>query len=331
MALQSMNVVVDNVFACDNARSVQRTIQLNYAPKFFFSNISGRDVDNMPIVDLYHAGFPCQPFSMAGKKLGIADPLMRGVIINDVLLYIETKLPKVVLLENVKGLVTMHRDTLQGIEDSLAASGYNVEYRVMQSSAHGVPQNRERLIIVGIHGRSCAWQWPPPLPLPKLMTFLDPATASEKTCDLRRRLPSLSQKRARAHVRNVLRMCDRQGIDIRRSGLIVDIDGSKVHMMSGVSPCLTRTRAANGGHWILCRGRRMSIKEMERLMGVGVTPPSGGKPSIIERPATVSARQWGSIIGNSIPVPLLQRILCRVLPAAGFYTDLPDLWSAQHP
>ena len=112
----------------------------------------------------------------------------------------------------------------------------------------------------------------------------------------------------------------------KTSELICDIFSSKLHMMCGISPCLTASRASAGGHWILSQGRLMSVAEMECLQGVGVQPPNGGKIVCINRPSGVSQRQWGLLIGNSISVSVLQRVLCRLLPAAGLSKPLVDLW-----
>ncbi len=329
MALRMMNLAVDHVFACDNDPIVKKTLLHNYSPRIFFDDIFGRSARVVPAVDLYHAGFPCQPFSSAGRRLGTADPSLKGIIINEVLLYVQLRKPRVVLLENVKGLATMHPQVLENIDNVLVHAGYSVKHKVLQASANGVPQNRERLLVVGIHRRHGAnsWSWPPDMRTPRLSRFLDRITPEERTCNLYRRLPPKSQSHARANVKSLLAMCKHDGIDLKRSQLIADIESTNLHVMSGVSPCLTKSRASSGGFWIVSRGRRMSITEMQRLMGVGIRPPRGGVPATIEKPVGISSRQWGSIIGNSIPISLLQRVLCRVLPAANLYSGgLRDLW-----
>ena len=105
----------------------------------------------------------------------------------------------------------------------------------------------------------------------------------------------------------------KESLDPARSNLVADIGGSKLHLMHDVCPCLTRFRASGGGHWLVSRGRYMTITEMERLFGLHVGP----RPVKVTRPESVSARAWGAIVGNSIPVPLLVRILRHLLPAAG--------------
>ncbi|WP_201790976.1 DNA cytosine methyltransferase [Campylobacter vicugnae] len=101
----------------------------------------------LPSFDLLSAGFPCQPFSISGKKRGFEDT--RGTLFFDICRIIDEKKPKVVLLENVKHL--MHHDkgnTLKVILRNLIDLGYNVNYKLLNAKDFGVPQNRERIIIV---------------------------------------------------------------------------------------------------------------------------------------------------------------------------------------
>ena len=269
MALMSMNLALSHVFACDIEPSCRETITANYTPKKLYKDIAKRKVDEMEEVDVYHAGFPCQPFSIAGKRLGEDDPKMRGMVIYHVLRYIKKKLPKVVFLENVKGLPSMFPELLAHIKSELVAAGYHVQDRVLNAVEHGVPQNRERWFLIGIRGGS-KWSWPNPIPAPALSTFLDGNPKKEEA--LNKSLPPISQTSARKHVKSVIEQCQEAGIKMCKSDLVVDIDSKSLHMMDGVSPCLTKTRCSNGGHWIVSRGRRMTVAEMQRLQGVGVKP-----------------------------------------------------------
>ena len=102
------------------------------------------------IVDVYVAGFPCQPFSLAGRCLGFED--RRGLVFFEILQYLTAALPKVVLLENVTGMLTINsgqyfRDIIGALEE---IGKYNLKHAVIDTAAHGVPQHRERVYIVGI-------------------------------------------------------------------------------------------------------------------------------------------------------------------------------------
>jgi DNA (cytosine-5)-methyltransferase 1 len=102
---------------------------------------------NIPDHDVLTAGFPCQPFSICGKRMGFNDT--RGTLFFHIQEIIKEKQPKIVLLENVKHLIHHDKgDTLRIILKSIEDLGYFVKYKLMNSINFGVPQNRERLIIV---------------------------------------------------------------------------------------------------------------------------------------------------------------------------------------
>jgi DNA (cytosine-5)-methyltransferase 1 len=319
MALRFLGVNVRHCFSSDINSHVQETIRLNYPGSIIYDDLQTRDNKSAPPVDLYHAGFPCQSFSTAGKGKGMRDP--RGALVLNVLEYIQVQSPTVVILENVRGLVTRHREVLDMVIKKLTKFGYNVFWQVLNARDHGLPHNRERLFIVGIRVEcevpGVEFKWPSPMPTPPIQDFLDPVSPTDDPD----RLPPSSQTISRKHVKTLHRALLRKGINPARSRLIADIQGSRLHLMHNVSPCLTRTRAAGGGHWVVSRGRYMTVTEMERLMGLHVGP----RPVSIQRPVGVPTRAWGAIIGNSIPIPLLARVLRLVLPAAGLVDGcLPD-------
>lgn len=107
-------------------------------------------VDDIPACDIITAGFPCQPFSNAGNRRGVYD--QRGELYLECLRIIENKKPKVVLFENVKGLLSSKHQSgkklIDVIQEDLEKLGYRVNYRVVNASDYGVPQNRERMILI---------------------------------------------------------------------------------------------------------------------------------------------------------------------------------------
>ena len=105
----------------------------------------------LPDFDLFTAGFPCQPFSTVGSRLGELDT--RGTLFADIIRICEYKQPQFILLENVKGLcVGKHKPTFQKIISELHRIGYDVRYAILNSKDYGVPQTRERLWIFGYLG-----------------------------------------------------------------------------------------------------------------------------------------------------------------------------------
>lgn len=111
--------------------------------------------DEMPDFDLICAGFPCQSFSVAGKRLGFEDT--RGTLFFEVARIIEAKRPAFFLLENVQGLLSHDGGrTLETIYAALVEMGYHFEWCVHNSKHFGVPQQRRRLYIVGYLRAECA-------------------------------------------------------------------------------------------------------------------------------------------------------------------------------
>ena len=102
----------------------------------------------LPDFDLLVGGFPCQAFSVAGKRLGFNDT--RGTLFFDIARILAEKRPRHLVLENVKGLLSHDSGkTFQTIVGVLTDLGYFVEWQVLNSKDFGVPQNRERVFIVG--------------------------------------------------------------------------------------------------------------------------------------------------------------------------------------
>jgi len=164
-ALKRLGIPHQNIFACDIDKYAKKSfLELNN-PIEFYDDITTRNYKDVPKLDLYVAGFPCQSFSLAGKRGGFDDT--RGTLFFNVAEFIKVNQPNCFILENVKGLLshdsgktyqtimdvlTNGGGTLNGqmgmdtIEDGL---GYHVYTKVLNTKDYGVPQNRERIFIVG--------------------------------------------------------------------------------------------------------------------------------------------------------------------------------------
>ena len=100
-------------------------------------------------VDLVTGGYPCQPFSYAGNREGMAD--IRGTLFYDFAMILKELKPKMFLVENVKGLATHDNGrTLRVMLETFENTGYRVQHKVLNALDYGVAQNRQRLIIIGI-------------------------------------------------------------------------------------------------------------------------------------------------------------------------------------
>ena len=149
------------VFSSDIDKYACETYKLNFGD-YPLSDITKIDETTLPDFDLLCAGFPCQPFSIGGLRKGFQDT--RGTLFFDIERIIRRKQPSVFILENVKGLVNHDKGrTLNTILNKLGKKinnsinndafedclNYNVFYKVLNSKDFGVPQNRERIYIVG--------------------------------------------------------------------------------------------------------------------------------------------------------------------------------------
>ena len=113
-----------------------------------YGDITQIDKPSLPDFDILISGFPCQTFSIVGKRAGFEDD--RGLIINHLIEILECKNVPYFVLENVKGLVNHDRGrTLRIILSELDKAGYNTYHKVLNSIDYGVPQMRERIYIVG--------------------------------------------------------------------------------------------------------------------------------------------------------------------------------------
>lgn len=126
-------------------------------------DITRLNYDKLPKADIVLGGFPCQDFSHAGKRKGISAE--RGQLYLSMKKVIDSVQPKVFIAENVDGIRTLKNNTetaLERIIKDLSSSGYKVQYQVLNAASYGVPQNRKRVIIVGIRNDlQLSFEYPP--------------------------------------------------------------------------------------------------------------------------------------------------------------------------
>ncbi len=121
----------------------------------FYEDATKINTDTLPDFDLLCAGFPCQAFSVAGKRQGFFDP--RGTMFFEIARVLRAKQPAYLLLENVPGLLSHDKGrTFATILHELCELGYSVEWQVLNSKDFGVPQSRRRVFIVGYLDSGCA-------------------------------------------------------------------------------------------------------------------------------------------------------------------------------
>lgn len=136
------------VFSSEWDKYAQKTYQANYGdlPYGDITQINAKDIPNH---DILLAGFPCQPFSTIGKRQGF-EHATQGTLFFDVLRILKYHMPKMFLLENVQGLLTIQNgETFKIILNCLSEAGYDVYHELMNAKDFGLPQTRKRVIIVG--------------------------------------------------------------------------------------------------------------------------------------------------------------------------------------
>ncbi len=140
---------IETVFANDIDPKAAFVYKNNFGTDIFIQGDIKQYENLIPAHDILTAGFPCQPFSSAGKKMGIADP--RGTLFESIVNILKKKSPKYFVLENVKRLISMEKGVhFATILNALSECGYYIEWRVINATQFGLPQSRERIMITGI-------------------------------------------------------------------------------------------------------------------------------------------------------------------------------------
>lgn len=175
VALQQLKIPFSHEFSSEIDPHCISTIRANFTPKIIFGDITQRHLKDIPDIDLYVCGFPCQPFSLAGKREGVRDP--RGTLFWECLRVIRSKKPMMFVLENVRGLLSIDGgETFKTMIDELKKlKNYNVYWKVLNTADYGIPQSRKRVFIVGILKKRIKkeFEWPEPIPCRSLKDFVD--------------------------------------------------------------------------------------------------------------------------------------------------------------
>ena len=174
-ALNRLKIEYKELFACDMDKYARQTFIHNYGePEYYPTNVYDRDIPSQSL-DIYMTSPPCQAFSLAGKRLGKDDK--RGILFFNSHEFIKVNKPRYFIFENVKGLLSddggktfqewinmLGGRSVNGVpvlfphEDSVE---YHLYWKVLNAKEHGVPQNRERVFLIGIRDDSDnTFRWP---------------------------------------------------------------------------------------------------------------------------------------------------------------------------
>lgn len=273
------------------------------------------DASEIPDHDLLMAGFPCQPFSSSGKRLGFEDT--RGTLFFEIARVLEAKSPEFVVLENVKGLIRHDQGrTFQRVLSVLFDLDYATTSAVLNARDFGLPQNRERTIIVASKKATQDGfvDLSPPLPKfrPRLQDFLDSsATEDYLPVDQYTLLPKSQQ----VEQPSGLVFAGYINKPQRKNGARPDTEHlSRVHRQhnriyatNGVSPTLSSGESSGRDYIFDGEGvRKLTIEEAFRIMGFPSSFKRDSSKTILRR-----------TIGNSVPIPMMQEVIRRTSNRTG--------------
>ena len=256
----------------------------------------------IPDFDLLVGGFPCQAFSVAGKQQGFNDT--RGTLFFDIARVCAEKRPRYLVLENVKGLLSHDSGkTFQTILGVLADLGYRVEWQVLNSKDFGVPQNRERVFIVGHLGERSAQEIFPLTGTSKtfIRKIIDYEVRPVLTPDRAKKRQNGRRFKNDGEPSFTLTGQDVHGVMLRQLNK-AESQGNRIYDSSGLATTLASQAgglgAKTGLYQIDTQVRRLTPTECERLQGF----PDGWT-------AGLSDTQRYKTLGNAVTVPVVTAVM----------------------
>lgn len=282
------------VFSNDTSTDAKKIFDMNHKDvTLTCENIHDLHTVDIPAFDILTAGFPCQSFSIAGKKLGFADD--RANVIWKMIEIIKHHRPSVILLENVKNIITHDNgNTLRTILKPLEEIGYILQYRMYNTcKMTNLPQNRERVFIAGFLDEvvSRRFQWPEPMKEPIL-----PIHETDKQDD--KYYYTSSSKIWDTIEKNIT---ETHAVYQYRRGLVRK---SK----SGLVPCLTANMGTGGHNVPIIKDdygiRKLTPRECFTLQGFPPDYVLVGSDSVLYK-----------LAGNAVSVPVVELIAKSIMDA----------------
>ncbi len=287
------------VFSSEIDKYAKQTYDLNFG-EVPFGDITKIDENDIPEHDILCAGFPCQAFSIAGKRKGFEDET-RGTLFFDIKRIIDAKRPKAFFLENVKGLT--NHDKGRTLKTILKVLREDLDYfvpepRIMNAKDFGVPQNRERIFIVGFRKNLGISEFEYPKPTDKSVKFADIKEKDEVS--VKYYLSTQYQDTLRNHKERHKNKGNGFGYEIIKddecaNAIVVGGMGRERNLvidcrLTDFTPVTKIKSAVNREGW-----RRMTPKEWARLQGF---------PDTFD--IKVSDAQAYKQFGNSVAIPAIK-------------------------
>jgi DNA (cytosine-5)-methyltransferase 1 len=278
------------VFANDFEPNCKETYDLNFKDsKLVVEDIRKIGIDDLPEFDFLLGGFPCQAFSIAGYRQGFNDKKDRGNLFFDIARIIEARKPEGFLLENVKNLKNHDQGkTFRVIEEALKGLGYHIKVQVLNSMDYGnIPQNRERIYIVGFKNKEFAdkFSFPRPIELTQKITDILEDEVDEKYYYNGKPL----YEKLKDHVKDEGKVYQWRRQYVREN-------------KKGVCPTLTANMGMGGHNVPIIKDkkgiRKLTPRECARIQGF---------PDKFKLPNLADSALYKQI-GNSVSVPVIKRV-----------------------
>lgn len=292
-ACKENDIIAECVFASDIDIYCQNSYERNFGVRPA-GDITKVDPQDIPNHDILFAGFPCQPFSIIGQMKGFEDT--RGTLFFYIANILKEKRPKAFVLENVKQLAGHNEgQTLKVILKTLREDlGYFVQYTILNALDYGLPQKRERIILVG-HREPIKFSFPAPIrPFTPLSELLEKKVSSKYYAS-----EYIQEKRKQAHT--------------SAYKLAIWHENKSANICSYPYSCALRAGASY--NYLLVNGeRRLTPREMFRLQGF---------PDSYE--ITENEPQARKQAGNAVPVNMVKAVILKLLPYVATTMDMADV------
>ncbi len=292
-ALKDLGVPFVHCFSSDVSPDARKVILANSKPLVLYDDLTAERPD-LPDIDMYVAGPPCQPFSLAGKREGSAG--VGGRLFESCLDVVLRKKPALFVLENVQGILSIHGGRYWAcILERLAADfdEYHTAHALLNSREHGTPQNRKRVYLVGILKSRCVRPFRFPEPIALTRTIEDIVDRTEVS----RKRPRFNEKISRMLEAN--------------PNTFVHLSypsAKETPLFRPYSPCLL----ANSNLYCNELHRRANVREHLRLQAF---------PD--DFVCAVGPTKMKKLIGNSMTVSVLRRLFRACFAAMDIDVPMP--------
>lgn len=240
------------------------------------------DAKDIPDHDLLCAGFPCQPFSIIGKRKGFSDP--RGTMFFEIVRILKEKKPKAFMLENVRQLATTEGGkVINDMKNTLEKLGYFVDYKILNALNFGLPQKRERVLIIGTRQDIGKFPWP------------EKKVEMKPLCEILEKSPE-----EKHYVSERIRKSRKL---VHKSKVTPSIWHENKSGNVSSYPYSCALRAGASYNYLLVDGeRRLTPREMLRLQGF---------PDNFE--IVCGDSQTRKQAGNSVPIPMIYAVMRQLI------------------